>query len=150
MAEVLVINTNTGMEVYYYTDTNYFLVIKKAVSSYLLDHVDSSKLKFKDNDNREEVFQSFSDAFFTFAKYPQLFLAYAKKFKFIRDNKDSPYIMPILNTFFENSIRTLAKTSTIPHYDRVRNYAQTKSKAAMDDVTIKALVDEVLLKIRSN
>ena len=150
-SEVLVINTNTGMEVYYYANIDYFEVIKKAVSSYLASHVDRAKLRFRNNHCKEEVHKSFCEAFFTFAKYPQLFLAYAKKFKHIRQkNKDSQYILPVLNSFFENSLRILAETGRIPHYQKIRDYKPSDTTAELDDSVIKELISEILLKMRSN
>ena len=76
----MIVNTNIGMEVYYYAANDYSSFIKESVLLYTLKHINREKLKFRNCLNREEVYQNFTDAMMTFAQYPQIFLAYAKKF----------------------------------------------------------------------
>jgi len=104
--EVLIINTNVGMEIYYYSDNYLGNFIRESAFLYTLKHIDTSKLKFRNAVGKEEVQKSFTEAIFTFAQYPQLFLAYVKKFIHLIDkNSGSRFIIPILSSFLNIGIK---------------------------------------------
>ncbi len=149
-SEVLVINTNLGMEVYYYSNEDYSDFIKESVLLYVIKHTDGNRLEFKNCVNRDEVGRNFSEAMFTFVKYPQLFLAYAKKFIYVKEqNVDSQYILPILNVFFEEGLRLLTEKGKVPYYGKIQT-AKSKSQKLEDGDIIKKLISEILLKEHSN
>ncbi len=149
--EVLVVNTNIGMEVYYYSKNDYNVFIRESILLYTLKEIDQSKLKFRNNLNKEEVYQSFCEALMTFAQYPQIFLAYTKKFIHLkRKNKSSKYVIPILNSFFEEVLGFLTKTGKIPHFEKVQKAKNKSQKPDPDRMVIKDLISEILLKKHYN
>ncbi|MEW7288924.1 hypothetical protein [Aquimarina sp. 2304DJ70-9] len=149
--EVLVVNTNIGMEVYYYSKNDYSTFIRESVLLYTLKQIDQSKLKFRNNLNKEEVYQSFREALMTFAQYPQIFLAYTKKFIHLkRQNESSQYVIPILSLFFEEVLKVLTKTNKIPHYEKVNRANNKPQKPDPDKLVIQDLISEILLKKHYN
>ncbi|MDH7445417.1 hypothetical protein [Aquimarina sp. 2201CG14-23] len=149
--EVIVINTNIGMEVYYYSSNDYSIFIKDSVILYTLKHINPAKLKFKCYLRREEVHQSFCEALFTFSQYPQIFLAYAKKFiRLIDINEDSRFVMPILNNFFEDTLQLLKETGKVPHYEKIQNEKNKSQKSDLNQKMIDNLISEILLKKHRN
>ena len=149
--EVLVVNTNIGMEVYYYSKNNYSKFIRESVLLYTIKSVSPLKLKFCDNLTKEEVYQSFCKALITFSQYPQLFLAYAKKFIYLKkEHNSSKFVMPVLDSFFEEVLRFLVETGKIPHYEKVKK-AKSKSKSLkINNMVVKELISEILLKKHYN
>ena len=127
--EVLVVNTNIGMEVYYYSKNNYSKFIRESVLLYTIKSVSPLKLKFCDNLTKEEVYQSFCKALITFSQYPQLFLAYAKKFIYLKkEHNSSKFVMPVLD-----------------------KRAKAKSKSLkINYMVVKELISEILLKKHYN
>jgi hypothetical protein len=149
--EVLVINTNIGMEIYYFSNNDYSTFIRESILLYTLTQIDHKKLKFKNNQNREEVYQSFCQALITFSQYPQIFLAYAKKFIHLKEkNKSSRFVIPILNSFFEEVLNVLLKTGKIPHYEKIKKAKNKSQKSDLDKNSIENLISEILLKKHSN
>ncbi|WP_103069897.1 hypothetical protein [Aquimarina sediminis] len=149
--EVLIVNTNLGMEVYYYSKNDYSKFIRESILLYTLTQVDHKKLKFRYNSNRDEVYQSFCDALTTFSRYPQIFLAYAKKFIHIKEkNTSSRFLIPILNEFFEEVLKEIDKTGKIPHYDKIKKVKIKSQKLYVNNTVIRNLISEILLKKRYN
>ena len=149
--EVLVVNTNIGMEIYYYSKNDYSRFIKESVLMYTIKQVDSSKLKFRNNLNSDEVYRSFCEALMTFAQYPQIFLAYSKKFIHLREkNKSSTFVIPILNGFFEEILKFLTETGKMPHYEKIQRAKNKSQKPDPDKMIIKNLISEILLKQHYN
>lgn len=147
-SEVVVVNTNLGMEVYYYAENNYGAFIKETALLYLIKHADTNQLVFQNHLNREEVYQSFCQALMTFAQYPQIFLAYTKKFIHLKEqHKSSKKVIPILNGFFKEVLKTLEMTGRMPHYKKIKNKFQ---KSDPNKKIIKDLISEILLKQHSN
>ncbi|MBP2832553.1 hypothetical protein J8281_10190 [Aquimarina sp. U1-2] len=149
--EVLVVNTNIGIEVYYHSSNDYGNFIKESVLLYTLKRVDPAKLKFRNNNNRSKVYQSFYEALLTFAKYPQLFLAYTKKFIHIKNKHSaSTYIIPVLTSFFEEVLRILEDTDNLPHSEKIKSANDKLHRTRLDKSLIKSLISEILLKSRYN
>ena len=149
--EVLVVNTNIGMEVYYYSKNDYSTFIRESILLYTIKYIDQSKLKFKNHLTREEVYQSFCEALMTFAQYPQVFLAYTKKFIHLKErNETSKYVFPILNGFFEEVLKFLTETGKMPHYEKIRRAKNYIKKPDPDDLIIKDLISEILMKKHYN
>ncbi len=149
--EVLVVNTNIGMEVYYYSKNNYSRFIRESVLLYTIKNVNPLKLKFRDNLTRKEVYQSFCEALITFSQYPQLFLAYAKKFIYLKKEHDSSkFVMPVLDSFFEEVLAFLVETGKIPHYEKVKRAKFKSQRLDIDNTIIKDLISEILLKKHYN
>ncbi|WP_299432525.1 hypothetical protein [uncultured Aquimarina sp.] len=149
--EVLIINTNVGMEIYYYSSNNYSNFIKESALLYTLKHIDTTKLKFRNSLNSEDVKKNFTEAIITFAQYPQLFLAYAKKFIHLRNNNlRSRYVMPTLNTFFEDTIRLLSENGKVPHFEKLKKAKNEPQKSKHNQSAIDDLISEILLKKHRN
>ncbi len=149
--EVLIINTNVGMEIYYYSVNDYGNFIKESALLYTLKHIDNTKLKFRNSVTSEEVKKNFTEAIITFAKYPQMFLAYAKKFIRLRDtNTGSEYVMPILDDFFEDAMRLLAETGKVPHYEKIQKAKNKPQELDANQKVIYDLISEILLKKHRN
>ncbi len=149
--EVVVINTNIGMEVYYYSNNDYSTFIKESVLLYTIKHIDQSKLRFKNNFDEQAVCQSFCEALLTFAQYPQIFLAYTKKFIHLKQNNTtSKHVIPILNGFFEEVFEFLTEAGKIPHQERIERAKNKSQKSDLDNAVIKSLISEILLKKHYN
>ncbi|GAA3508949.1 hypothetical protein GCM10022393_21120 [Aquimarina addita] len=149
--EVLILNTNIGMEVYYASSKDYSYLIKESILLHTSKHIDVAKLRFRNHGSKALVYQSFCEAFLTFAQYPQIFLAYTKKFIHLRENHvDSQYIMPILNHFFESAMRLLASTGKVPHYEKISKTKDKSQESNNDENVIKNLISEILLKKHQN
>ncbi len=149
--EVLIVNTNIGMEIYYHSQSDYSTFIKESVLMYTLKDLDHSKLEFKYHLNREEVYQSFCQALMTFAQYPQIFLAYTKKFIHLKEkNKSSRFVIPVLNDFFEEVLNFLTKTGKIPHFEKIKKARSKSQKPDINKMIIKDLISEILLKKHYN
>lgn len=118
--EVVVINTNIGLGVYYASSKDHSSSIKKSVLLYALKHHNLDELTFLYDLNYDTLKINFSNAFFTFAKYPQLFLAYVKKFVHLRNqNVDSKIVMPHLNNLYELAIRELHQKNKLPFTNKI-------------------------------
>jgi len=148
--ELLIVNTNFGMEIYYYSKKDYSKLIQETLLKHTTGKFDVSRLIFRYNLTRQQVYESFCAALLTFAQYPQLFLAYAKKFMYLRDkNITSRYIIPILSGFFEEVLTSLEDKGTMPHYEKIVK-AKNKPQKTKLDHTIKELISEILLKKHLN
>ena len=150
--EVIVVNTNLGMEVYYYSTNDYSNFIKESVLLYTLTLSNQERLKFKSCINKKEVYDSFSETLSKFSQYPQFFLAYTKKFIRLQEvNKNSKFIMPVLIDFFEKGMQLLSEKGRIPYYQKDQLIKQ-KSRESVNDSEkiIKNLVSQVLMKMNSN
>lgn len=149
--EVVVVNTNIGMEVYYYAKNNYSTFIKESLLLYTIKQLDQSKLKFRNNLDREEVYQSFCEALQTFSRYPQLFLAYTKKFIHLKNkNESSRFVIPILNNFFEETLKVLTDTGKMPHHDKIKKAKNKYHQSDTHKMIVKKLISEILLKKHHN
>ncbi|WP_109301528.1 hypothetical protein [Aquimarina sp. AU474] len=149
--EVVVINTNIGMEVYYYSNNDYSTFIRESVLLYTIKHIDQAKLKFKNNFNEEEVCKSFCEALLTFAQYPQIFLAYTKKFLRLQEtNTSSKYVIPILNGFFEEVFEFLTEAGKIPHQKKIERAKNRRQDSNSENMIINDLISEILLKKHHN
>ncbi|MBW1294708.1 hypothetical protein [Aquimarina litoralis] len=150
-AEVLIINTNIGMEIYYYSENDYSNFIRESALLYTIKNIDTTKLRFKNSLSSEEVRKNFVETIITFAQYPQLFLAYAKKFIHLKSNNShSKYIMPALNSFFEDAMAFLAETGKVPHYDKIQRAKNKSQKLDSNQKIIYDLISEILLKKHRN
>lgn len=149
--EVLVVNTNIGMEVYYYSKKDYSTFIKETILLYVLTQINPETLKFKNNLSKTEVYNSFCEALLTFSQYPQTFLAYTKKFIHLKQkNESSRFVIPILNGFFEEVLMVIEKTGKMPHYKKIQDAKNKSQKSDPDKIIIKNLISEILLKRHSN
>lgn len=146
-AEILIINTNVGMEIYYYAKNDHSHFIKETTLLHTVQPIDASKLRFKNSLSSEEVRKNFTETIITFAQYPQLFLAYAKKFIHIKNtHQNSKYIMPVLNGFFEDAMAFLAESGKVPHYDKIQKAKNKSQKLDGNQKIIYDLISEILLK----
>lgn len=146
-AEILIINTNVGMEIYYNAKNDHSNFIKESALLHVTHPIDSSKLRFKNSLSSEEVRKNFMETIITFAQYPQLFLAYAKKFIYLKNShRRSEHIMPVLNVFFEDAIAFLAETGKVPHYDKIQKAKNKSQKLDGNQKIIDDLISEILLK----
>ena len=148
--EILVVNTNVGMEIYYYSKKDCSEFIRESLLIHTIKTLDSSKLKFRINSSEQEVFQCFEEALTSFAKYPRLFLAYVKKFLYLqRANSESLYLVPILRGYFEKVYEKLKRDTSLPYFDSIEK-ARSAHKASIEDDLIKKLVSEILMKRHYN
>lgn len=149
--EVLVVTTNIGIEIYYVSNIDYFSYIKQKTALYLAKNTQNSKLKYRNNNTYEKVRQGFKEAFFTFSKYPQLFLAYVKKLKFVRSQHEhNKIINKALESFLKEAIDHLSKQHVIPHVSKVQNASANSASYKIAPEIIKKLIAEILLKEHSN
>ncbi len=150
-SEVLVVNTNIGIGIYYYSKNDYSTFIRESVLLYTTTYIDQKKLKFRNSLNRRDVYQSFCEALVTFSQYPQTFLAYAKKFIYLKEkNKTSRFVVPILTGFFEEVLKVLDKTGKVPHYEKIERVKSKFQKPNTDNKVIKELITQILLKKHHN
>jgi len=118
--EVVVINTNIGLGVYYASPKDYSNVIKKSVLVYALKYDNSEELIFLYDLNYDTLKINFSKALFTFANYPQLFLAYVKKFVHLRNqNSKSKIVMPELDNLYEQALKELYQKNKLPFAEKI-------------------------------
>ncbi|TYP76059.1 hypothetical protein [Aquimarina intermedia] len=149
--EVIIISTNFGLEIYYYTTVDYFDFISEAVKFYCLKKTNIDDLRFENNNEEHLVYQAFCDALLTFSQYPQIFLAYSKKFVRIKElHSNSKYIIPILDRYFEDVLKYLELNRVLPHSDKLMKIRQKKSQESDSYHVIKALILEILSKKHSN
>ncbi len=148
--EVIIVNTNLGIEIYYYSNNDYYNFIKESSLLYLDKDADISKLKYRFYDTKSDVYESFCESLNTFVKYPQIFLAYAKKFtKLNIEYQDSRYIMPVLNSFFEEILATIEKTGKIPHENKLVNRKKSQ-RSILGNHIIRKLIVEILSSEHKN
>ncbi len=149
--EVIVINTNIGVEIYYYSAYNYSTLIKNTSSKYIQKHIDTSKLKFRNSLKKEEIHKDICDALLEFVNYPQLFLAYVKKFIYFREkNNTSNFLMPFINNSFEEGLQLIATTKKTPHYDKIKGIKKKFQKLEISNDLMKNLISETLLTKHCN
>ncbi len=149
--EVLVVNTNIGAGIYYYAKNDYSVFIRNNIPNYIVSHIDSKKLRFKSSRNREEVYQNFCEALITFSQYPQIFLAYSKKFMHLKEkNQSSRFVIPILNVFFEEVLKELVETGRMPHHQKISKVYNVSREWDTNKDVIKDLISEILLKHHYN
>jgi len=118
--EVIVINTNIGLGIYYASEKDCSNIIKQSVILYTLKRNDVNELDFLYDLNLETLKTNFSRALFTFAKYPQLFLAYVKKFAHLRSqNTQSKIVMPQLDNLYELALKELHQQGKLPFAEKI-------------------------------
>ncbi len=149
--DVVIINTNLGMEIYYYASSNYNTLIKESSLLYLIKEIDSSKIRYRFHENREEVFQSFCESLFTFLKYPRIFLAYTKKFlSLVKEHERQNQIITILKSFFEEALTILEETERIPFHDKIKQLNKKSQQPEIDNKIIQELISEILTNEHKN
>jgi len=149
--EVLVVNTNIGIGVYYCANTNYNMFVRESILLFLISDVDTKRVRYRSNNSKEEVYQSFCEALVGFSQNPQVFLAYAKKFRKIQErNKSSAFVVPILNGFFEEVLEELVNKGTMPHYEKIKRLGYTVPSYGTNQKIIQELIAEILLKKHYN
>ena len=143
--EVVVINTNVGTEIYYTSIKNFSDFIKNSFLLYTLKDIDSKKIKFKHTEDPMAVENNFKNALLTFAKYPQLFLAYTKKFVFLcKKNSSSRIVMPTLNTFFKKTLDILVQTKQLPIDSRIINNYENVITKTDTEIIWQNLITEII------
>ncbi|WP_378185735.1 hypothetical protein ACE939_11520 [Aquimarina sp. W85] len=143
--EVIIINSNFGMEIYYYSSIDYFDFIVETVKFYGIKKIAIEKLKFENNNEECRVYQSFCNSLVTFSQYPQIFLAYTKKFVSIKlEHAYSKAIIPILDSYFAEVLNHLETKGTLPHLDKVLKIRNKKSQESAYYNVIKELILEIL------
>lgn len=149
--EVVVVNTNISMQIYYYSKNDYSHFIRESVLLYVMKRVGGTELKFQYGNDKQEVFEHFSAAMYSFAKYPQLFLAYSKKILYIKKKyPGSRFIMPVLIDFFEDVLRVLGEANKIPHIDKIKRAKNKSQSPETQEDILRRLVSEILLKKHNN
>jgi len=121
-SDIVIINTNISLGIYYSSKNNCSELIKRSVLIYTIKRIDTANLSFDYNLNYNDVRMSFIDGFYTFSQYPQLFLAYAKKFVYIREQHGyNKIVMPYLNNFYEQVLKELHKKEQLPFSKKIMN-----------------------------
>lgn len=149
-SEVLVVNTNVGMEIYYYNQKDCSQFIKESLLIHTINSLDSSKLKFRINSTEEEVFKCFKESLISFAKYPRLFLAYIKKFLYLqRKNAASTKLVPTLRSYFEKVYHKLKEDRSLPYFENIEK-ARSNIDVSKQNNLIQQLINEILMKRHYN
>jgi len=118
--EIIIVNTNIGLGIYYASAKDYSDVIKQSVLIYTLEKNNPEEFTFLYDLNFETLKINFSNALFTFAAYPQLFLAYVKKFVHLRQqHTSSKIVMPHLNNLYEQALKDLYKQGNLPFAEKI-------------------------------
>jgi len=118
--EVVIINTNIGLGIYYASKKDCSDIIKQSVILYTLKRNDINELDFLYDLNLETLKINFSRAFFTFSAYPQLFLAYVKKFVHLRkQHANSKVVMPQLDNLYELALKELYQQGKLPFAEKI-------------------------------
>ncbi len=116
--EFVIINSNVGFAVYYASEKNYSELIKQNI----LKHCNNSieELAFLYDLNANSLKANFTQVFITFSKYPQLFLAYVKKFVSLRKRYNSSRIvMPQLSCFYKQALKELQHSGKLPFAKKI-------------------------------
>lgn len=125
--EVILINTNTGIQIFYYSKKNYSQFIKESMLLYCIKVNQNIELKFTNQNNGTEARKQFKNAVYTFSQYPQLFLAYSKKFiKLKNENTKSKIVISFLNIFFEKTLTTISKNKGVIPFQNKLNLNKIK------------------------
>ncbi len=138
--EVVLINTNIGIQVFYYSNKNYSLFIKESMLLYRMKTNQTNQLNFTNQNNGIQVRKQFKNAVYTFSQYPRLFLAYSKKFiKIKKENTKSKIVMSFLSIFFEKTLTgIIQKKGMIPFQNKL-NFNIIKSLNS--EITEKLLLN---------
>jgi len=149
--EVLIVNTNLGMEIYYYSEKDYGDFIQNKLFKFIAEDIDTSKWKIINNPTTERVYTSFTKTFTTFVNYPQLFLAYTKKLIYLKQKHSSSiHIIPILCTFYNDAFERFSKTKRLPHFEKINKVKSMLQQADSHTSILKDLIAEVLMKEHYN
>lgn len=150
-SEVYVMNTNLRTEIYYYGTEDYSDLIRDSIYYYTDKKLQKNGLIYSCNFNREQVFQSFMENIEVFTKHPSMFLAYSKKFMYMQNKyKESKLIMPILDDFFEYTLRILSMNHKIPYFDKIRSAKNKSQKSNSNKNVMDYLISEILNKNHNN
>jgi len=118
--EIVIINTNIGLGIYYASENDFSKIIKQSVLLYTIKRNDVNDLDFLYDLNYDTLKVNFSRAFITFASYPQLFLAYVKKFVHLRNQHvHSKIVMPQLDNLYEQALKELYQQNKLPFTDKI-------------------------------
>ncbi len=153
--EVLVVSTNIGMEVFYLSEHDCSALIERAIADYMIEKdVVNENLRFKNNQDSIVVYQSFSYAIQVFANYPQVFLAYSKKFlHLLKENKTQIQLVATLSLFYHVALENLKASGNVPHLQRIEamcNALEIKVPQGLNDFLQARLAKVLLHKIHSN
>ncbi|WP_010182864.1 hypothetical protein [Aquimarina agarilytica] len=136
--EIILVNTNIGIQIFYYSTKNYSQFIKESMLFYAIKLNQNVRLNFTNQLDGNQVRKQFKNAIYTFSQYPRLFLAYSKKFIQIKkENTQSKIVMPFLNTCFEKTITSIIeKNGMIPFQNELN---KNKIKALESEINKKIL-----------
>ncbi|WP_010522910.1 hypothetical protein [Aquimarina agarivorans] len=143
--EVVLINTNIGVQIFYYSAKNYSKFIKESMLLYTIKLNDSIKLKFTFQLTGIHVRKQFKDTVYTFSQYPRLFLAYSKKFLNVKnENKSSKMVMPFLNAFFDKTLASIIKKNGMIPFQNELNITRIKGiKPEINQLLLLKLYKEI-------
>lgn len=151
--EVFIVSTNIGMQVFYISELDYSTLIKEEILLCVSDN-EKVDLSFKSYLDGIVVFESFSAAMHVFAKYPQVFLAYSKKFLFLlKQNKRHAQLTGILSFFYHIALEHLKTAGSVPHLQRIEalyDARKLKNSQVLDVFLQGQLAKGLLDKVHNN
>lgn len=145
--DIVIINTNIGLGIYYAAKKDYSEIIEHCILSH--SNESSEKLIFLKDQNLEGLKVNFTKAFYTFAEYPRLFFSYVKKFIHLRKKySESALVMPMLNRLYLNAINHLNDQGTLPFVNKIvaldHHFIQSKPNTILADLASKIASKEHL------
>ncbi len=154
--EVFIVSTNIGMEVFYLSSYDCSALIKKTITTYVnQNNTTDVTLWFKSNNDGIGVYHSFAATIQMFSNYPQVFLAYSKKFlSSLEQNKIQTQLVAILLLFFNDVLEKLKVAGKVPHLRKIEElYEQVTIKVSfldLDGFLQNKLAKVLLEKVHSN
>lgn len=145
--DIVVINTNIGLGIYYAAEKDHSEIIKHSILSHTKE--DSKHLIFLKDHSFESLKINFTKAFYTFAKYPRLFFSYVKKFIYLRKKyAESKVVMPSLNKLYLKALNHLNDQGNLPFVNKIialdHHFIQSNSNSILAELAAKMNAKEHL------
>lgn len=135
--DVVIVNSNLGLSIYYSSLTDKSDIIHQSIKTYCDTAID--ELQFLKDDAYEGLSKNFCNSIKTFANYPRLFFSFAKKFLHLREKyATSQLVMPVLNNLYLETIQILHQEQKLPFAEKLKQ---------LDPVFFKETLDELQQKL---
>lgn len=116
--EFIIINSNIGFAIYYASEKDYSELIKQNIIKYCNSSIEKLDFLYDLDVNTLKI--NFTQVFITFSRYPQLFLAYVKKFIHLRKRYSaSEVVMPQLIIYYEQALKDLYNSGKLPFAKKI-------------------------------
>lgn len=150
-ADVFVISTGLGLDVYYLADEDYSKFIAKNLWIFRPDNESNDAVSICETHSGEDVLEYFNTVVSSLSGHPQLFLSCCKKLisKFNAGGIDTS-LNGILYNCFDEHLNRLSKEENVPFASKIAHIRAKTEKPFLRENNLKQLADQLLAEDHIN